>query len=268
MSWSRIDVAASISRHAGHTCFCSRHMQSWTWRQNQSARNLNHFCRAPFRISGHFRWPITSLFFGIFRSFFHSMLSFHYFTNMHGKNLKVLCFKTAIWRTLNTATLTLNPIRKRKRFQKSLQKIFLSVELRTEITFISNIVSPMGVRRRLEALTDNSSKFQDNQKHLSPSTITPTLTLTLLKYPYPNLNLTPLQKLKLSVKLDRYSDFRGLNKFSTSWRVPNKCMTLGYSNTAVYVVYAHIAKCTWTDGYRESLKRCNKTTKCCTKWRQ
>ena len=29
------------------------------------------------------------------------MLSFHYFTSMHGKNLKVLCFKTAIWRTLN-----------------------------------------------------------------------------------------------------------------------------------------------------------------------
>ena len=28
------------------------------------------------------------------------MLSFHYFTSMHGKNLKVLCFKTAIWRTL------------------------------------------------------------------------------------------------------------------------------------------------------------------------
>ena len=99
---SRIDVAAaaSISRHAGHTCFCSRHMQSWTWRQNQSARNLNNFCRAPFRISGHIRWPITPLFFGIFLSFFHSMLSFHYFTSMRGKNLKVLCFKTAIWRTL------------------------------------------------------------------------------------------------------------------------------------------------------------------------
>ena len=99
---SRIDVAAagSISRHAGHTCFCSRHMQSWTWRQNQSARNLNHFCHIPFRISGHFRWPITPLFFGIFLSFFHSMLSFHYFTSMHGKNLKVLCFQTAIWRTL------------------------------------------------------------------------------------------------------------------------------------------------------------------------
>ena len=87
---SRIDVAAaaSISRHAGHMCFCSRYTQSWTWRQNQSARNLNHFCRAPFRISGHIRWPITPLFFGIFLSFFHSMLSFHYFTSMHGKNWK------------------------------------------------------------------------------------------------------------------------------------------------------------------------------------
>ena len=91
--------------------------------------------------------------------------------------------------------------------------------------------------------------------------------LTLLKYPYPNLNLTLIQKLKLSVKLDSYSDFRRLNKSSTSCRVPNKCMTLGYSNTAVYVVYAHNAKCTWTDGYRESLKPCKKTTKCCTKWR-
>ena len=30
------------------------------------------------------------------------MLSFHYFTNVHGKNLKVLCFETAIWRTLNS----------------------------------------------------------------------------------------------------------------------------------------------------------------------
>ena len=89
----------------------------------------------------------------------------------------------------------------------------------------------MGVRRRLEALTDNSSKFQDHRKHLSPSTITPTLTLTLLKHPYPNLNPTLIQKLKLSetVKLDSYLDFRGLNKFSTSCRVPNKCMTLEYS---------------------------------------
>ena len=101
VSTTDVAAAASISRHAGRTCFCSRHMQSWTWRQNQSARNLNHFCRAPFRISGHIRWPITPLFFGIFLSFFHSMLSFKYFTSMHGKNLKVLCFKTAIWRTLN-----------------------------------------------------------------------------------------------------------------------------------------------------------------------
>ena len=56
----------------------------------------------------------------------------------------------------------------------------LSIELPAEITFISTIVSPMGVGRRLEALTDNSSKFRDHRKHLSHSTITPTLTLTLL----------------------------------------------------------------------------------------
>ena len=96
---SRIDVAAaaSISRDP---CFCSHPMQSWTWRQKQSARNLNHFFRAPFRILGHIRWPITPLFFVNFLSIFHSMLSFHYYTSMHGQNLKVLCFKTAIWRTL------------------------------------------------------------------------------------------------------------------------------------------------------------------------
>ena len=128
--------------------------------------------------------------------------------------------------------------------------------VRAEITFISNIVSPMGVRRWLEELTDNSSKFRDHRKHLSHSTITPTLSLSLLKYPYPNLNLTLIPKLRLSVKLDSYLEIRGLNKFSTSCRVPNKCMTLGYSNTAVYVVYAHNAKCRWTDGYRESLKPC------------
>ena len=97
---SMLQLQLQFPAKRGHTCFSSRHMQSWTWRQNQSAQNLNHFCRAPFRISGHFRWPITPLFFGIFLSFFHSMLSFNYFTSMHGKNLKVLCFKTAIWRTL------------------------------------------------------------------------------------------------------------------------------------------------------------------------
>ena len=31
------------------------------------------------------------------------MLSFHYLTSMHRKNLKVLCFKTAIWRTLTSS---------------------------------------------------------------------------------------------------------------------------------------------------------------------
>ena len=101
----------------------------------------------------------------------------------------------------------------------------------------------MGVRRRLEALTDNSLKFQDHRKHSSPSTI-PYPNPNLAKIPYPNLNLTLIPKLKLSVKLDSYSDLRRLNKFSTSCRVPNKCMILGYSNTAVYVVYAHNAKCT------------------------
>ena len=98
---SMLQLQLQFPATRGHACFSSRHMQSWTWRQNQSARNLNHFCRAPFRISGHFRWPITPLFFGIFLSFFHSMLSFLYFTSMHGKKLKVLCFKTAIWRTLS-----------------------------------------------------------------------------------------------------------------------------------------------------------------------
>ena len=100
----------------------------------------------------------------------------------------------------------------------------------------------MGERRRLEALTDNSSKLQDHRKHLFPSTI-PYPNPNLAKIPLPK-PLTLIQKLKLSVKLDSHSDFRGLNKFSTSCRVPNKCMTLGYSNTAVYVVYAHNAKCT------------------------
>ena len=89
--------------------------------------------------------------------------------------------------------------------------LFYRRTVRAEITFISNIVSPIGVRRRLETVTENSSKFRDRRKHLSPPTITPTLTLTLLKYPYPNLNLTLIQKLNLSVKLDSYSDFRGLN---------------------------------------------------------
>ena len=130
-----------------------------------------------------------------------------------------------------------------------------------EITYISNIVSPMGVRRRLEALTDSSSKFRDCRKHLSAPAITPPgpLTLTLLKLiPYPNLNLNLIQKLKLPVKLDSYSNFRGLCHSA------NKCMTLGYSHTAVWVVYPQNAKSTWTDGL---LKPCKKTTKCCTKWR-
>ena len=93
----------------------------------------------------------------------------------------------------HTATPTLIPIRKRKVPKVTSKNLFQRWTVRAEITFISNIVSPMGVRRRLEALTDNSSKFRDHRKHLSPSTITSTLTLTLLKYPYPNLNLTLIQ---------------------------------------------------------------------------
>ena len=103
----------------------------------------------------------------------------------------------------------------------------------------------MGLRGRLKALTDNSSKFRDHRKHLSPSTITPTLTITLLKYPYPYLNLTLIQKLKLCVNLDSFSDFRGLRiNFRPVVGSQQNCMTLGYSHTAVYVVYAHNAKCT------------------------
>ena len=59
----------------------------------------------------------------------------------------------------------LDPDPKTKKVPKVTSEFFSSVELRAEITFISNIVSPMGVRRRLEALTDNSSKFQDHRKH-------------------------------------------------------------------------------------------------------
>ena len=81
----------------------------------------------------------------------------------------------------------------------------------------------MGVRRQLKALTDNSSKFRDHRKHLSPSTITPTLTITLLKYPYPNLNLTLIQKTKALCKLGQFFRLsRTSHKFSTSCRVPNK----------------------------------------------
>ena len=80
----------------------------------------------------------------------------------------------------HTPTLTLlkcrypnnDPDPKMKEVPKVTSENLLSIELRAEITFISNIVSPMGVGRRLEALTDKSSKFRDHRKHLSPSTIT------------------------------------------------------------------------------------------------
>ena len=99
----------------------------------------------------------------------------------------------------------------------------------------------MGVRRRLEALTDNSSKFRDHRKHLSPSTITPTLTITLLKYPYPNLNLILIQKLKLCVYLDSFSDLRGLGINSMSCRVPKHDVTgiLTYRCLAMSTLSTH-----------------------------
>ena len=63
---SRIDVAAaaSISRHAGAHVLLFPPYPIMNVTSNQSALNLNHFCRAPFRISGHIRWPITPFFIG------------------------------------------------------------------------------------------------------------------------------------------------------------------------------------------------------------
>ena len=82
------------------------------------------------------------------------------------------------------------------------ENLFERWTLCAEITFIWKIVSPMGVRRRLEALTDNSSKFRDHRKHLSLSTFTlPEPLITLLNHPYPNLNLTLIQKTKALCKL-------------------------------------------------------------------
>ena len=65
-----VAAADSISRHAGRTCFSSRHVRSWRWRQKQSAENFNKFRRAPLRLLRHFRWPITPSFGGPFFSFF------------------------------------------------------------------------------------------------------------------------------------------------------------------------------------------------------
>ena len=45
-------------------------MRSLMWRQKQNARNLNHFCHAPFRLWGYFRWLITPSFFGLSLAFF------------------------------------------------------------------------------------------------------------------------------------------------------------------------------------------------------
>ena len=72
-------------------------------------------------------------------------------------------------------------------FSEVISENLFEVELRAEISFISNIVSPMGVRRRLEALTDNSSKFQDHRKAL--------ISLNYNPYPNPNLAKIPLPKL-------------------------------------------------------------------------
>ena len=65
-----IASADSFSRHAGCTCFSSCHMWSWMWRQKQSTRNLNPFCRAPFRDWGDFPGPSTPSVFGLFFFFF------------------------------------------------------------------------------------------------------------------------------------------------------------------------------------------------------
>ena len=109
-----------------------------------------------------------------------------------------------------------------------------------EITFISKIVSPMGVSRRLEALTDNSSKFRDLRKHLSPSTITPTLTITLLNYPYPNLNLTLIQKTKALCKFGQFFRLsRTKDKLSTSCRVPNKIPWHWDTHILLSTLYTH-----------------------------
>ena len=74
----------------------------WTWRQNKSAK-FKSFLPCPLPDFGAFSMTNNSVILWHFLSFFHSMLSFHYLTSMHGKNLKVLCFKTAIWRTLSFA---------------------------------------------------------------------------------------------------------------------------------------------------------------------
>ena len=105
----------------------------------------------------------------------------------------------------------------------------------------------MGVRRWLEALIMHDRQLVEipgSSKALIFFNYNPYPNPNLAKIPLPKPNLTLIQKLKLSVKLDSYSHFRRLNKISASCLVPNKCMTLGYSTTAVYVVYAHNAKFT------------------------
>ena len=52
MSWSiycscRFYLLPRRGGGGGGTFFCSRHLRSWTWRQKQSAQNLNFFCPFP-----------------------------------------------------------------------------------------------------------------------------------------------------------------------------------------------------------------------------
>ena len=88
---------ATRGTHTAVPAICNH----WTWRQNQSARNLNHFCRAPFRISGHFRWPITPLFFGIFLSFFSQHAQFPLLNKYAWKKLESFVLQNSHMENLN-----------------------------------------------------------------------------------------------------------------------------------------------------------------------
>ena len=99
-----------------------------------------------------------------------------------------------------------DPDEKRKRFWKSLQKIFLSVELCAQKLLLSR-------KSYLQWVCEGGSKLWPTTRRNSgiiestyeaPSTITPTLTITLLKYPYPNLNLTLIPKTKALCKLGQF----------------------------------------------------------------
>ena len=71
------------------------------------------------------------------------MLSFHYLTSMHGKNLKVLCFKTAIWRTLTSSCpivifrlTSFRLVRHDRFFFSSLSSLFVCCLPRNAFTFV------------------------------------------------------------------------------------------------------------------------------------